>query len=657
MRTRARIGAAFLVFCSCFGQFGHGRAQDGLNGAPDELAAFEAAGEQKWVRARELATRVVRRNAQSYIGHFVLALAQHEGEANFPVARREVGLALDAYSQQFGDPPRPGSPWRWHAMILHELADIEGDLEQHEDRLRTIDRYNALYQPRLIGERAWSLMKLRRFDEARTAATEGRASGDPQQIAIALNAFCAIEFEAGQYGHSYDACKAALDYGRNTMGGPAVVDLTNFAEAARTELRLDEAEESLREATGLLDGGYGNPWLELGELYLREGRHRDALAALREVPGVRRSRIPSMRDSDRNESMRALASFYLVAGRSADALRITSRAVVTPDRRGHNSRDPMQDRAIVALLDRAARVMQAGTVLEDGAGGRWIDTLWAHARSLQLRFEAWQSGRQVVEWLADRSRLIGIVQIGLSNGGITPPWLVSDLTDILGPAAFRQVIVDARATDSRPLAKGYYDAMEAESWLASGDETKAVELARRALGRLPAGEGLLVARLHVVVARALVDHGDGRRAGPEFEAALASDPSVLRRLNVALPASIRGGGGGLAGELADRLSASGRFTDSDATFVIQIRGGRSSLETCLRGPSRAFGCSATTRNAREADDAFAKRAARAVYAQLFSPPLALGPRDISALEGPTRTARRPLDSVFGRQQIEVQDSP
>jgi hypothetical protein len=57
-------------------------------------------------------------------------------------------------------------------------------------------------------------MKLGRFEEARMSARQGIASGDPEQIRIALNALCAIEFEAGNDRASYSACRQALDYGR-----------------------------------------------------------------------------------------------------------------------------------------------------------------------------------------------------------------------------------------------------------------------------------------------------------------------------------------------------------------------------------------------------------------------------------------------------------
>ena len=101
------------------------------------------------------------------------------------------------------------SPWRWHSRILRELAFTHGDLEHHREKVLFIERYNEIYDPDMIAEQSWPLMKMGKFDEARAAARMGLADGSPRQTEVALNALCAIEFEAGnddaqqQYLESY----------------------------------------------------------------------------------------------------------------------------------------------------------------------------------------------------------------------------------------------------------------------------------------------------------------------------------------------------------------------------------------------------------------------------------------------------------------------
>ena len=62
--------------------------------------------------------------------------------------------------------------------------------------LDVLDDYDSLYEPHLIGQRAWPLMKLRRFDEARAVARRAIATGNAWQKDLGLNGLCAIEAEA-----------------------------------------------------------------------------------------------------------------------------------------------------------------------------------------------------------------------------------------------------------------------------------------------------------------------------------------------------------------------------------------------------------------------------------------------------------------------------
>ncbi|GAB4110850.1 MAG: hypothetical protein OHK0013_46800 [Sandaracinaceae bacterium] len=358
-------GAMAEDACSVISAF----PQEGLEGTPEELRAHcEAEQQRHFIRARELAEAIVARDPRSYVGHYVLGYVYHYGEANFPRALYHLRQARTLFRSRHAEPPLPGQPWRWHASILRELVWAHADLEQYEEQLAVAARYNELYQPRLLAELAWPLMKLRRFEDARQAASLGEESGDPMQREIALNARCAIEFEAGDETRSYAACRAALDLRGANPDVQSAVDFTNFAEAARSVFRLEEAEEVGLEATRAQLSWYGNPYIELTELYVREARFAEALEMMRQVDPYRQRRPPHVRDADRNEARRTLSELFLVLGRGEDAVRVTTKAMLAPDRRGHNSRDPAQDLAIAALLDRAARRLRAEDPRQDAPG-------------------------------------------------------------------------------------------------------------------------------------------------------------------------------------------------------------------------------------------------------------------------------------------------
>lgn len=626
-------------------------AMQGEDATPDELEAWRLAASGRHIKAREHAERVVERDPASYVGHFILGFVQHYGEANFPRALFHHQEAHRLWRVKHGEPAGPDAPWRWHARILQELAFTHGDLEHHAEKVRYIAEYNELYDPKMLAEQAWPLMKMGRYDEARAAARMGLADGSPRQVEVALNALCAVEFEAGNDGASYEACKQALDFGRLQPGGANAVDLTNFSEAARSLFKLDEAERIALEATEARVAWYGNPWLELAELYTREGRFAEALHALEQVPRYRAKRPPHVRDADRNEGRRALSAFFVVAGRPADAVAITGKALVAPDRRAHNSRDPNQDLAIAALLDRRARLMQAEMIDEQASGrpfwenlGRWAEASW-------LRIQAWTSGRQAAKLLADDERFVGTFKIGTSKSAILPPWLAGELVEVAGPGVVREAVRRAREGDGREEARPYYDAFEAEAALASGDDARAIELAIRALDRLGPAEALLRARVHAIEAEAHWRRGDLRRALPSYEQAFQIDPGVFRRMGLEIPVRVEGASGAIAEDVADAIAWSPRFDEGDHGLTVRITADAVNAEVCLLGASGSvLGCGDAAPEQQESPDDFAARIADRFHRRAFAPRVDLSVTDVNSLDGSNTPGESALDEVIERRQ-------
>ncbi|HMI90896.1 MAG TPA: hypothetical protein VK509_06005, partial [Polyangiales bacterium] len=602
---------------------------------------------ERYIRGRELAQKILKRDSSSYVAHLVLAHAYHYAEANLPKAQYHLDTAWALFTRRFGDPPQPDQPWRWHAELLRELIDVHGDLEHHERKLAYIARYNELYDPDMIAERAWPLMKLGQHKEARLAAQLGLAEERSMQHVIALNALCAIEFEAGNDGASYDACKRAIDEGPLGRGVVSAVDLTNFAEASRSLFKLDEAERVILQATTALPSWYGNPWLELGELYVRQGRIAEALSALRQVAEYRQKRPAHVRDADRNEQRRALAGFLLIAGKPAAAIEITDSALKAPDRRAHNSRDAAQDESVLALLDRLARSAEAERIMETAATRPWYEApkYWLAARS--QRWHARQSGARVERLLADDERLVGSFRIGAASAAIMPPWLIGELVPVLGAGVVREAVARARKKDHRPGAGAYYDAVEAEAAWRTGEEREAEQLANRALAALGPSEVLLQARLMAIAADAAHERDALARARVRYGSAFDRDPGVLRRLGIALPVEVRASGGDVAEDIADMLTDSPRFTSEDGGLGLQVKADRSSARVCLAGDkAQVLACAEMKAKSNEDADDFARRAAKEALDQLFAPRVDLSQSDINGLDGQNLSGRDALESVF-----------
>ncbi len=612
---------------------------EGEDAEAEELRLWELIERQRYVRAREEAESYLAEHPDSYVAHLVLGNAQHYGEANFPMALFHEMRALELFEAAEGVEPTQSQPWRWHARILLALTRTHGDLEHYDEQLAAMFRYNELYTPQLKAELAWPLMKKREFDKARMAAEEGLATGDPYQVERAKNALCAIEFESGDDIESYEVCGEAVDYGRAHFGSATAVDLGNFAEAARSVFRFDEAERLLMEASKTGLSWYGNPWLELADLYMRAGRFAEALSALREVPRHRAQRPPHVRDSDRNEARRSLAAFLLLMGRPDEALRITDKASVLPDRRAHNSRDAQQDRSIVALLDRQARLMLAELTVERSAAEPFVSRVWARGKAAWLRFEAWMSGRQAARFLNDEKRLVGTFAIGTARSAVMPPWLLGELIGALGPGVVRAAVESVAEEDAREGAQAYYEAVLAEVALSQGHYEEAVQRGQLAMNGLQPGDALLRERVRAVVAAAL---SDPRETTALFEEVLATDPGLFRRMGWALPVDVRSTDAELDRALAKAVLRSPRFERSDQGMRIEIDGAR----ICLFGRTgAAWGCGEADPEPDETGASYTQRVVDAFHAEIFSPRIDLSRIDINSLDGSNRVTRNPLEML------------
>ncbi len=610
-------------------------APSGLEANGEELEAFYDLLSGKLIRAREQAEKILRRKPDSYVAHYVMGEVEHDAEANFPRAVFHFEQARSLFENKFGNAPREQEPWRWHTRILLSLANAYGEIEQHEKKLALLARYNELYEPDHLAEQAWPLMKLRHFDAARRAAAEGLATDDPRQREIALNALCAIEFEAGHDDQSYVACKRAMDNSKSLGTEQDPADLMNFAEASRSVFKLDEAERIDREATEVAIAWYGNPWSELTELYLREARLSEALSGLREIAGYRAARPPHVRESDRNENRRALSSFFVVLGRPDDALRITQKGLVAPDRRGHNSRDPAQDHTVAALLDRGAHGLKAERSLEQAAARPWYQRWWAEGEALVERAQGWLSARRAVREVSHDERLAGSFEIGTARSAVMPPWLAGDLVQAVGAGAARAAIKIARSEDRRSASPAYYDAFEGEAaWLA-GDEV-AEQLLSRADKALPSAEQLLRARVLALLASLREDQGAHAAAQRDFERAMQIDPGVLRRLALRLPVRVTGATEPVGEAFVSALGHSPRFDLGDQGLMVEVHADRARGEACLIGVSGAqLACGRAEAKANESADDLAARLLSAFHDHVFAPPIDLSQVDANSLDGST----------------------
>lgn len=626
----------------------------------DEQEALTLFEDDKLVSARARAEEALRRDPDSVAGHYVLGSALRDAEGSLARAMSHLRTSRSLIEARFGRRPAGADARRLHRGILIGLEFTAGLMEQYAYELTVLDDHDALYDPDLVGQHAWPLMKLGDFEAARAWARRATASESPFQRSLGLNALCAIEAEAHERRASYEQCKTALEeakaraekaVARGDKNVPHVaVHAHNAALGALSVLRLDEAERLALDGTARLESTVSNPWRTLLEIYLTEGRGGDAVAAIRQMQRWCAHQPPGTRDQKDAETAAETALLLLVAGSPEEGLRFISRALERPDRQGLSSGKPAQSIGGHALIRRAL-LRERAELAAERASARGLSRRGLEERARDLLAEgssralALADEERIVNVLSDEARLVATLRPYL-DGGLdqAPTFLLADLVPVLGPGVFAAALARARGEEALTEVTPYFDAFEAEVTLARGDLRRAAELAASAAARLPRAEALLRARVSAVAAEALRRQGDLAAATGLFQRALELDPGALRRLGLALPAVVLEGGSSEAvSRAAAAIRRSPRLTAARGAFEVHVLAGAAgALRACLLAPLGAsLGCAevAPAQKGAEPLEALAARLADELHRVVFALRLPITDTDLRSLDGTTAVTR------------------
>lgn len=663
-----------------------------------EQQAMKLLDEDKLVSARRTADEILKQNPRSMVAHYVLGRVLHQAEGALPRAIFHLGRARELYEKAWPVHSRPAdAPWEFHRQLLFSIQSLAGELEEYEYQLEILEFHDALYHPDLTAERAWPLLHLGRVDEARGYAKEASESKDDQQRSLGLNTLCAIEGEAQKREEYFTACQAAFDNAKQQEQKRAAklkgkvdpshestlaVHAFNAAAAAQAAFELEAAEKLALEGTRRLAFTPANPWRLLVRTYTTQGRMKDAIEALREMQRWRTRQPPNVRDQVRAETDVAFATVLLVAAETETALRSVDLALDRPDRRGLVSSTPAQALGAHALLRRALRRTQAELDAERASWTSRTAQLEGLIDELRAQLSTRADDERIIGVLTDGDRLVATFRPYV-RGGIepVPTWLLGDLIDVLGPGVVAVAVRKVRATDQHPMVAAYCDGIEAEIALARGDEGRAVKLARAALEGLPKAEALLRARVAAVGGEAARRAGKHQLSASLFEQAMQLDPSVIRRLGLAIPIRVSvQKGSKTARRAAELLERSPRVRMQKPGFQVIIEQQSGVLQACLRGPTGTLlscappeedppakvdeAAAPPTRDGTKAKKkrlTVTERAARIVEAfhrRALAMPLGLTGTDLSSLDGSTTVAEQAVrERLRGMLDDIVQGKP
>lgn len=615
-----------------------------LGGTRAEREVICEVGERHYKSARSLAEAILRQDPQSARAHWGLGSVQYEGEGNLPKAIYHLNKALKLVATQSKAEPL----LREDTLFLKVLALSE--MDRDAEAIAEIDRIQAEYGTDYSYLKAWHLMKLRRFGEAREVAMAGLSGSSIEGRNSSANSLCAIESELQNRLSAYQICTSNVRtlWARRTHKGG--VTLSNAGLSALGMLKFQEAESFWLRAGHHLPDATSNPWVDLTALYLRMGRYSEIPATFHKMLSAHAAMVPHFRQQTSSELLTMALELLWVSGDLKAAADLAEAISRQPDRTGMSSNVHDQEEGSSALLSWAVKLDWA-RALEDEAGlhGFW-GGLKLRLKAAWVRSQAAASRRRLMRVLASENRFMSSLRPDATGGIELPLWLGIEIVRAAGPGVALAMNEKAESEDDLPheLSLGYFTMSDAEAQLLLGHPEIAAEHVNLALSVLPPAEAQLIARAQAIQAKIAQMRGQSERETFAIEAFLPINPGLLRRFDIKLGVQIQTDGDPLSDEVREKLLQSRRFKAEHGAFRIQIhRGGAD-----LLGPSgtRISRVLPMKEPAKDAPPHSAEAVAIHILSGLFKTDLGLSDVDIRRLSG-----RRQSHPARQREIQELQD--
>ena len=470
MKAAAWKGLVFgLLLLGCSAQAEYLYSQEYTEAARAVLA-------RRYTDARTLAEAMLLENADSFEGHAVLGQAHLWGQEDLGLAEWHLTQARELIEDEFSDLKSEDAPRSLHQQVLKGLRQVAFLSERYEDALALLDRYDALYDP-LPAPRAWLLLKLQRFEQARQvvkAAQARMSETDPGQVAL-WDTLAQIAYEEGNLSEATQLYERACELELDTAEEPDPVYWTNLGEAYRDQGDFSKAQESFESALEWPHpGSYAEPNKRLAYLHAAAGNFEQAFTYLEAAIGWRAELWPQVAAHTRASHLTGVGEVFLAYGDTLRARRALERALLYPHRQAMNSGSTEALLAKRYLLYAGALHLEAERALESAVTA----TGWSR----------WSLRRQAVTsnilaaWARSHASVVLARGPGLAKamrpygpGAMQAPWLLSELANALGEPVIEKVLNDSE----QPAWQDYAERLAQPSLADWESLVKAQMLARR----------------------------------------------------------------------------------------------------------------------------------------------------------------------------------
>ena len=542
---------------------------------PRALAVCDAMNLDLNVKARELSEQWVRQEPNSPGAQFALAEILLTVEGNMPRALFHLNRAEQLTN--YNDLPEAleSGNLQWHYLTLSQLSYVHQLMGDQSRSLEYLDKVEEVYEQDVESFRGWPLIKLKQYGAARESANLVLQNSDNErERARAWNTICAADLASLQPIESLTACDRAVSEDEGFADSRSDFDavyLSNASEVALSLLRIDEAEEYLNRATRYLNAdSVANPWIYKLYLLMNQGRFDESREALSRMLVWREAQEPIVNVMNRAEHFLVTASFFLLAGYSKDAIKLTTTALNQPDRNGSYSADDAQKDSMAALVNMMANRLEYQIQLEKISTMDFFDSLSTRVDALSFQVSAWRSERRAAALFAKFDVLQNRLRPYAPLDVHIPEWIEPEIVGSIGTGVMRTIIEQANSNGAFMLNSGYYHAYKTEVAALDNDRDSVLREGAAALSQLPTQEVLLRARLAAQMGKMAWHNNEYAEALTLFETAYQQDPSILRRLSISLPVDITNDGAVFSDQVADYLAGSPRFTQNPNGMSLEV---------------------------------------------------------------------------------------
>ena len=390
--------------------------------SPPEREAIQSVAKGKYVKARELAEKILQDQPESIPALLALAEVYHKGEAHLPRALFHVRQVRKLLHRRGLANPDDGDSREWYLRALELEYHILRDLDQAENQLRVVQLIEQLYEP-LPWLKVWPLFKCKRLDEAEEALQQCEKTG--RWRLHSLNSRCALEEQRGRRVPTYEAGLLMT----KAIPGSAVL-WSNLGGAAQYAFLQEEAKSAYLKAVKLPVDFHGTAYRSLALLYLQQGRFPAALDALKKGQKQRAQRKAHTLQQDQTKMDRTIGLLLLALGKSEQAARFTQRAILKPDRTGSTT----DDETALALTNGLVYWTVLCSQLEEGrenhAAKSGLKQFDPSAAQQALEFQIWTHRQKLLKILQDPKRL-NVLRPYMPGQSEAETWLLGGLLQIL----------------------------------------------------------------------------------------------------------------------------------------------------------------------------------------------------------------------------------